>query len=92
MFTEQQEQRYIGDAYEDRIRAWLDEPDEEFGGIRKKVTVREILGKCLHLDIAKWTLPEQQRVGRIMARVKWPRKRAGGGSREWVYMRPEVGE
>lgn len=90
MFTEQQEQRYIGDAYEDKIRAWLDEPDTDSGGGKlMKVTVRQIMGSCLRLEVGKWTLPEQQRVGRIMARIGWPRRRSGGGSREWVYMRPD---
>lgn len=92
MFTEQQEQRYIGDAYEDRIRAWLDEPDVENGGVKLlKVTVRQILGSCLRLEVAKWTLPEQQRVGRIMARIGWPREREPRGNREWVYRRPGEG-
>ena len=92
MFTDQQEERYVGDAYEDRVRAWLDEPDVDAGGLRKEVTTRQILGDCLRLEVAKWTLPEQQRVGRIMARIGWPRRRSGGGSREWVYYRPEGGK
>ena len=36
---------------------------------------------------------EQQRVGRIMARVGWPRKRVGGrDDREYVYVRPDTEE
>lgn len=92
MFSGEQEQRYVGDAYEDRVRMWLDEPDVDNGGLKRtKVTMREILGSCLRLEVAKWTLPEQQRVGRIMARIDWPRKREPGGSREWVYLRPGGG-
>lgn len=90
MFSDQQEQRYVGDALEDKIRAWLDDPDVDEGGIKRmQVTAREILTKCMHLEVGKWTLPEQQRVGRIMARIGWPRKRLSGGSREWVYTRSE---
>jgi len=91
MFTDQQEQRYVGDAYEDRIRAWLDEPNvDNGGGRRERVTTRDLLTSCLHLEISKWTRPEQQRLGRIMARIGWPRKRGGDGAREWVYERPPV--
>lgn len=88
MFTQEQEQRYVGDAYEDKIRAWLDAMDEVTAARRDQVSMREIMGKCLGLDASKWTLPEQQRVGRIMARIAWPREREPGGSREWVYRRP----
>lgn len=91
MFTAEQEERYVGDAYEDRIRAWLDDVDEVTSARRDKVTMRELMGRCLGLDAAKWTLPEQQRVGRIMARQEgWARVRAGSGSREWVYRRKEL--
>jgi len=89
LFDLEQEQRYVGDAYEDRIRAWLDEPDVDNGGARReRVTTRDLLTSCLHLEVSKWTRPEQQRLGRIMARIDWVRERAGGGSREWVYVRP----
>ena len=91
MFTDQQDQRYVGDAYEDRIRAWLDTPDA--GGMKiMRVTTREILQECLKLDVAKWTLAEQQRVGRIMARIARPRRKLPSGSREWVYERPVTGK
>lgn len=86
LFEDQQDQRYVGDAYEDRIRNWLDSKDDA-GGQRKRVTTQEILQECLKLEVSKWTLAEQQRVGRIMARIGWPRRRAPGGSREWVYER-----
>jgi putative DNA primase/helicase len=88
LYEGEQDARYIGDAYESRIRDWLDEPD--VSGVRpEQVTVAKIMQGALKLDIGKWTLAEQQRVGRIMARVGWPRRRLPGGSREWVYCRPE---
>jgi predicted P-loop ATPase len=87
IFEAEQDQRYIGDAYEDRILAWLDEVDID--GNRDQVTTGQLLGHALKLEISKWTLPEQQRVGRIMARLPdWVRERKGGReSREWVYVR-----
>jgi len=91
-FAEEQDARYIGDAYEDRIRHWLDAPDE--GGVKPgEVTSGQILMKALGLEVSKWTLAEQQRVGRIMARIGWPRRKKGGrADREWVYIRPEDGK
>jgi len=89
LFGEAQEERYIGDAYEDRIATWLDTVDVD---LRKdQVTTGMLLGKCLNIEVSKWTLAEQQRVGKIMARLGWPRKKFAsvpGGRREWVYFRP----
>jgi hypothetical protein len=45
---------------------------------------------ALHLDKSKLTPPEQQRVGRIMARLNWARQRSTSGQREWFYCRPET--
>jgi len=88
IYEVEQDSRYIGDAYETTIRGWLNTPDA--GGVKPdQVTVARLMSEALGLDKAKWTLPEQQRVGRIMARLGWPRRRMSGNGREWVYMRPE---
>lgn len=90
IYEREQDSRYIGDAYETRIREWLDTPSELSGTRPDHITVAEIMAGALHLDTSKWTLAEQQRVGRIMARIGWPRKRSGArNSREYVYVRPQ---
>lgn len=89
IFEGEQEQHYTGDAYEDRIRAWMNESDPDTHQRISEVTTRRILADCLKLEISKWTMAEQIRVGRIMQRMGWSRRRAGSGSREWVYVRPE---
>lgn len=84
MFRLEQESRFINDAYTDEIAKGL------LG--RNQVTMTEILGDILKLDISKWTMPEQQRVGRSMTQLGWLRKRgsgAGGTKREWMYVKPE---
>ncbi|MFS2004625.1 VapE domain-containing protein [Duganella sp. CT11-25] len=86
MFEEQQDERYVGDAYTSLINAWL------VG--KNSTTMTEILGECLKLDTAKWTRPEQQRVGRCMSEIGWTRVKASkavAGKREWSYKRPEEG-
>lgn len=89
LYEEQQDERYIGDAWETRIRDWLDKPDS-VGQRPQSVTVAGLMQYALSLEAGKWTLADQQRVGRIMARVGWPRKRGSGASREWAYTRPEA--
>ena len=87
MFEEQQDERYVGDAYTSLIRHWL------VG--KASTTMTEILGDCLKLDTAKWTRPEQQRVGRCMSEIGWTRKKASkavDGKREWSYVRPAGGD
>lgn len=84
MFEEQQDERYVGDAYTSLINAWL------VG--KSSTTMTEILGECLKLDTAKWTRPEQQRVGRCMSEIGWTRIKASkaiAGKREWSYKRPD---
>jgi predicted P-loop ATPase/phage/plasmid primase-like uncharacterized protein len=84
MFEEQQDERYVGDAYTSLIRNWL--------AGRSQTTMTEILGECLKLDTAKWTKPEQQRVGRCLSEIGWKRQRSSKtveGKREWLYKRPE---
>lgn len=90
LFEEAQDERYIGDAYKEKILAWLDDPDA--GGKKLEVRTSQILGGALGLEVAKWTLAEQQRVGRIMAQLTgWGRaKRGPREAREWVYVRKEA--
>ena len=86
IFEEAQEARYIGDAYESRIRGWLAEPGPD--GLVREASIARILGQALGLDTAKWTRAEQMRVGRIMQRIGWERQRESGGERQWRYVRP----
>lgn len=83
MFESEQDERYVGDAYIGVIQKYL------VG--KTQCTMEEILGDALKLDIAKWTRPEQQRIGRCMSEMGWKRKRDTrivDGKRPWVYLRP----
>lgn len=91
IFKEQQDQRYVGDAWEERIIGYLDGKTSTTGDVIDEASSSDILAKALHLDTGKWTPAEQMRLGRIMARLGWARKRSGGReARSWVYVRPEV--
>lgn len=77
MFDAEAEARYVGDAWEARIRAWLEEPDA--GGFKRtEASMDQLLAMALHLDTSKWTRSEHTRVGKIMERI--------GG---WRHVRPD---
>ena len=84
LFRVEQEKRYIGDAYENIIEEWLRKE------LAQKATMPQLLGGALQLDKAKWTHAEQWRVGSVMAKLKWERRRIGGrNDREWCYVAPD---
>jgi len=85
IFREQQDARFMADAYEERIQRWLKEHPE-----RATLKVNEVLGEALALDTARWTLAEQQRVGRCMARLGWERRKEKTGDRAWYYEKPSA--
>lgn len=90
LFAEQQDARYVGDAWETRIAKALRQPDVD-GNVYKRITTADVLSRCLHLDAGKWTRAEQTRVGIIMQRIGWIRERESASvdsSRPWVYVRP----
>lgn len=86
-FAEQQDARYMVDAWEHPIREWLEQPDRH-----DVITGDQIFASALKLDLGHWGKPEQMRVGHIMHRLGWKRKRlpAAGrsGIRPWGYQRP----
>ncbi|MEH6564627.1 MAG: VapE domain-containing protein [Halopseudomonas sp.] len=86
-FAEQQDARYMVDAWEHPIREWLEDPSR-----LEIVKGDEIFADALKLDLGHWGKPEQMRVGHIMHRLGWRRKRlpAAGrsGIRPWGYVKP----
>ena len=89
MFEVEQDERYIGDAWQERVEAWLAKPDDD-GIARRQVNTSQLLAGALGLDAGKWTLAEQQRLGRVMRRIAWPKRRIrAAGGLQWVYERPD---
>ncbi|MDR6739599.1 putative P-loop ATPase/phage/plasmid primase-like uncharacterized protein [Herbaspirillum sp. 1173] len=81
LFREQQEARFVSDAYTEVIAVGL------IGKTQTSVT--DVLQNILKLDTSKWTMPEQQRVGRSLGQLGWIRKKgpSKGGDRPWIYVR-----
>lgn len=86
-FAEQQDARYMVDAWEHPIREYLEQPERD-----EVVTGDKIFGDALKLDLGHWGKPEQMRVGHIMHRLGWRRQRlkaaTRSGIRPWGYKKP----
>lgn len=87
MFVEAQDERFVVDEWEGLILNWLEESQ-----IGETATGNEILTQALKLDFGHWGKPEQMRVGAIMHRLGWRKKRmpalAKSGVRQWAYQKP----
>lgn len=87
VFAAEQDQRYQADMWEEPIIKYL--VDKHIGA---SVTGAHILEHALNIDPSHWDKPSQMRVGKIMHRLKWPRRRQGAspsGTRGYVYMKPD---
>lgn len=87
VFAAEQDQRYQADMWEEPIIDYLATKH-----IGDSVTGANILEHALNIDPSHWDKPAQMRVGKIMHRLKWPRRRKGsgpGGTRPYVYMKPD---
>lgn len=86
LFEAEQEARYSGDTWEDLIRDWLGE--KAWGN--DFFTTAEIMKGALKMDAVQMRPPEQTRVGIVMQRLGWARKRKVLGDRRvWGYERPD---
>ncbi|MNF64178.1 Virulence-associated protein E [compost metagenome] len=87
MFAEAQDERFVVDEWEGPILTWLEESQ-----IGETATGNEILTQALKLDFGHWGKPEQMRVGAIMHRLGWRKKRmpalVKSGVRQWAYQKP----
>jgi putative DNA primase/helicase len=87
MFAEAQDERFVVDEWEGPILAWMEESQ-----IGETATGNEILTQALKLDFGHWGKPEQMRVGAIMHRLGWRKRRMPAlpksGVRPWAYEKP----
>lgn len=85
IFSDQQEQRFDRDVWEELIDDWLSRIT------KNRVLMSEIMEDALGLEAAQMKPPEQKRVGQIMAHLGWEKVRARvAGGRETGYERPNV--
>lgn len=83
LFELEQDARYAEDAWQSIVRDWLESPSSN---TISGVTVAEVFQGALDMDPAHMRPPEQQRIGQIMRRLGWNRRRSGPrGKRVWKY-------
>ena len=94
----EQDKRFVTDSWEEKVVRYLNGkapvehyPSSMIRGPRGLVTTTEVLEGALRLDSAKHGRPEQTRVGQIMQRIGWKKRRLApdpDGYRAWVFERP----
>lgn len=94
----EQDKRFVTDSWEEKVVRYLNGkappeyyPSSMIRGPRDMVTTTEVLECALRLDSAKHGRPEQTRVGQIMQRIGWKKRRLApdpDGYRAWVFERP----
>ncbi len=85
LFEPEQADREIADPWQSLISRWLR------GSMEDRVTVTAILTDCLKIEAGKMDSARQMstRVGIVMKRLGWVKKRDTGRDREYYYMRPD---
>lgn len=92
----EQEERELDDVWYPRIWRYLegitDSTDRPPTPRLDEVTMEIILTRALQIEIGKLSAAkgETTRVGNVMKRLGWPKKRRSTGAREWYYVRPDA--
>jgi predicted P-loop ATPase len=93
--TDEQAERYQGDAWEEPIRKWLAKPRESYPRLQPilEVSVGEVLEKALDIEPSRWTQGDQNRVVRCLISMGFRkcRPRNTDGKREHRYRRDDDG-
>ena len=94
----EQDERYVEDAWEEAIIDYLEGKApatyyrQDQTGPLNTVTVMELLGRALQMDMARMNKPEQRRVADILRRLGWikqkQRRVPGSPLRVRPYVRP----
>lgn len=95
LISPHQEDRELSDEWSGRIWEYLEAYDAEgkptLNPALKRVTTREILTRALHMEISKISSAKSEttRVGNIMRKFGWIKRKETTGAREGYYERPE---
>lgn len=93
--TEEQDDRYQEDSWTEPINRWLEGiappayyPDG-FSGRIKDTTITQLMSFALRIEVGKHTRQDQMRVGAVLRRLGWRRKRKRDGTLlKYVFERP----
>lgn len=90
MCREEQAERYHGDEWEPLIIDWLTSTppaDEQEMRAQGGLTVGLILERLLKIPRERWTRHHEMRVGEVLRRAGYERRRSGKGDRPYIYER-----
>ena len=83
LFEAQQDNRFEDDVWQEPIERWL------LGTTKDQVTAYDIMADALGMQSGHMKPPEQKRIGQIMMRLGWHRRRIRvSGGRSTAYERP----
>jgi predicted P-loop ATPase len=87
-FEPEIDRRLLDDPWETTIADWCDSSDAQFDLKHDGVTVARVLKEAIKMDASKigGARVESARVGTIMKRLGYARRRRATGRREWVYV------
>ncbi|MGY6214968.1 VapE domain-containing protein [Methylolobus aquaticus] len=87
-FEPEIDRRLLDDPWETTIADWCDSPDAQFDLKHDGVTVARVLKEAIKMDASKigGARVESARVGTIMKRLGYARRRRATGRREWAYV------
>jgi len=86
--SEEQEARRTVDPWEEALSEWLDSPVRQSSGVR----IADIYGDCLKLEISKRSRADEMRIGSVLSKLGWERRRVMiASSRSYMYFRRESG-
>jgi predicted P-loop ATPase len=71
----EQAARYEGDAWEDKIRPYLDTHD--------KVTVSQVAHEALHIETPKIGTADQRRIAAVLIDIGWKRQKQSWDGKRW---------
>lgn len=91
----EQEKRELEDVWKPRLFRYVEgisETEDRIPRMRlTEVTAEELLTKALHIEIGKISAAkgETMRIGVIMKKMGWTKKRRSSGARDWYYQRKD---
>jgi len=93
----EQDDRYVGDPWQDAVSDWLEgraDAGRYADGLARVIdstTASEVLAQACGVELARQGRTEQMRVGAIMRRLGWARRRCmSRGARAYQFTRPPV--
>jgi predicted P-loop ATPase len=88
LFEPEQRERLIQEGWEEIVKNYLSNPETDIR-LCNFFTSVDLLTKAIGMEKHKVDDRQMMRLGRIMSKIGWERRRCPSGTRPWGYIRPE---